>query len=41
MTRRDVKYLNGLAIVSIVFIALTIIPIGVFAGIVFLVMEGL
>ena len=35
MTRKDVKYLNGLAIVSIVFIALTIIPIGIFAGIVF------
>lgn len=35
MARRDIKYLNGLAIVSIVFIALTIIPIGVFAGIIF------
>ncbi len=35
MARRDVKYLNGLAIVSIVFIAITVIPIGIFAGIVF------
>ncbi len=35
MARRDVKYLNGLAIVSIVFIAITIIPIGILAGFVF------